>query len=110
MSDVFQKAVHAAELYLIKQGYDIEDVNYKNFFEIIASEKDRLVFVNVIINHHRFDEPEPDREKYEEEAIKFLNKGDYSDVSIRFDNICALIINENRAILRHHTNVIGCDR
>lgn len=103
--EMMRKGCEAAARFLVKKGYDVEDEN--TYFDLVAVDNDTgdLVFIDVFVKD-RCEEPEIDRTEVEGRMLKTLVRNiDFSDMPIRYDRIVIVPI-ENRALLRHHVNVM----
>lgn len=110
------KGLNATARFLKKQGYEILERCWKCKFgeiDFIALDEDVLVFVEVK-THSNEDDGMPEdsvardkRIRLEKIAIKYLSKHDYSDIAVRFDMVRILVINPERAFLRHHINAFA---
>lgn len=117
----FNKRVNeAAAKYLDRRGYDILEEPWKTSDEklpvdIVAQEDDSLVFVNVMgrkaEQSRKFSDEIPGRDKLEAFAIDWFseNSESFTDCHFRFDSISMLVINKDRALIRHHVNTMSVD-
>ena len=119
MKDFNEKAMHAAEMFLVRRGYDIIELTRETEGEdapvdIVAKEDDSIVFVTVKArkaSDKGFPESRPNREALEKFAVKWFtaNPDDCVDCAFRFDTIALIAINADRAMIRHHINCMGGD-
>ena len=97
MSELKEKAIKAAEKFLEQRGYEVIESNWKseggNSLDLVAREDDTVVFVDVYARHG-FDKGMP------EEG----NEGSRE----RREIVAAAWLSENRALLKHHINCLGC--
>ena len=110
------KGEQAAARYLRLCGYEILDHNFvcpAGEADIIARDGDYLVFVEVKTRMHSekgLPEEAVDakkRARYEKIAGWYLIDFDETDIPLRFDVISIMVLNEDRAMLRHHVNAFG---
>ena len=106
MSELKEKAIKAAEKFLERRGYEVVESNWKseggNSLDLVAS----------------FDKGMPEegsegsRERREIAAAAWLSEHaddeGYVDMPVRFDSIAMMLLSENRALLKHHINCLGC--
>ncbi len=116
-----EKAVSAAVKNLEIKGYTILDRNYETkagTIDIVALDHDDryaapiLVFaVAKVTREGSFDDVEEilcDRVKCERMAGLWLtDHADFADSCVRFDEISMVVINDGKALLRHHINALG---
>ncbi len=104
--------------YLKRLQYKILEQNWRcNYGEadIIALDDEDLVFVEVKTRStlaQGFPCEAVDRNKrakYENIALSYLAQESFSDLSVRFDVISVVPIDDNRAMLRHHVNAFGVE-
>lgn len=110
------RANEAAAKFLYRRGYDILEEGWSceaGEVDIIAKEEDTLVFVEVLVERDGTkDFPVEDasieaRARRERLAIRYLAASDKIDCPVRFDVISLVIINSDKAMIRHHTNVMS---
>ena len=117
MKDFNEKALHAAEMFLVRRGYDIIELTRETEGEdapvdIVAKEDDSIVFVTVKArkaSDKGFPESRPNREVLEKFAVKWFtaHPDDCVDCAFRFDAIALIGINADRAMIRHHIHCMG---
>ena len=121
MSELKEKAIKAAEKFLERRGYEVIESNWKseggNSLDLVAREDDTVVFCDVSARDG-FERGIPEsndwasRERREIAAAAWLSEhcddDTLVDLPIRFDSIAMMVIGENRALLRHHINCLGC--
>ena len=69
-----------------------------------------MVFVDVGAAAHGPDMPDerPDRGRFERLAAAYLAEHpDGGDCQVRYDVVSILVVNGDRALLRHHRNALG---
>lgn len=121
MYELKEKAVKAAEKFLVQRGYEIVESNWMSengsSIDLVAREDDAVVFVDVYarsgIDRGMPEEGgESSRERREIAAATWLSEHadneDIADTPVRFDSIAMMILNEKRALLKHHINCLGC--
>lgn len=111
-----RKGEDAAAKFLENKGYRILDKNWTcptGEADIVATFDDILIFVevktrtNVSVGLPEDAVGPKKRKKYEAIAAFYLQDHDYVDMSVRFDVIAILVINNDRALIRHHINAFG---
>lgn len=105
------KVMKAARRYLSIQGYDI--LGSTDDF-IVCDTEDGMVFCHVIYRTDGSKYPESKlndlRTKFEQvmfEWFKDRNHDDMVDLSVSCDEIQMLILNPDRALIRHYVNAVG---
>ena len=105
-----------AARYLRLRGYEILERNWvcpSGEADIIARDGDYLVFIEVKTRAHSekgLPEEAVDakkRARYENIAGWYLIDFDGSDIPMRFDVISVMVLNDERAMLRHHVDAFG---
>lgn len=108
----------AAARYLTARGYDIVVRNWTCSFgeaDIIARDGDTVVFVEVktrtgLSNGLPSEAVTKEkRARYEKIACAYLMDSDFVDVPVRFDVVAILVMDSNRALIRHHIDAFGAD-
>lgn len=120
MHELKEKAVRAAEKFLVQRGYEVVESNWKSesgsSIDLVAREDSTVVFVDVYarsgIDRGMPEEGgESSRERREIAAATWLSEHaddeGIVDTPVRFDSIAMMILNENRALLKHHINCLG---
>lgn len=116
-----EKAITAAVKNLEIKGYTIIDRDFETkagTIDIVALDHDVplpspiLVFAMVKVTREgSFDDVEEilcDRVKCERMAGLWLtDHADFADSCVRFDEISMVVINDGKALLRHHINALG---
>lgn len=111
-----KRGEEAATRYLERRGYNILARNWTcehGEADIIAQDESALVFVEVKTRANcDYGMPEeavtPEkRNRYERIACAFLREYPGSDIPIRFDVIGLLVVDQNRALIKHHINAFG---
>ena len=121
MSELKNKAIEAASRFLAHRGYEVVETSWESkgsAIDVVAREDDAIVFVDVFARRGT-DKGMPDdggvasRERREIAAATWLSEHaddeGFANLPIRFDSIAMMVIGENRALLRHHINCLGCD-
>lgn len=117
MSSLSEKARRAACQHLEQRGYTVLDAS-RDFPAggkgIVAEDGDALVFASVRVRDDvgRGFPPEVEAEqrrtRYEAAALAYLAEHDDIDSRpVRFDDIALVVLGSDRAMLRHHINVLG---
>lgn len=113
-----RKGERAAVRFLKNRGYEILETNWVCFAgeaDIIALDGSTLCFVEVktrtgvqkgfpseAVNAKK-------RDRYEKIAACYLQTYHKTELSVRFDVISILVLSDNHAFLRLHTNAFSCD-
>lgn len=113
-----RKGERAAVRFLKNRGYEILETNWVCFAgeaDIIALDGSTLCFVEVktrtgvqkgfpseAVNAKK-------RDRYEKIAACYLQTYHETELSVRFDVISILVLSDNHAFLRLHTNAFSCD-
>lgn len=117
MSNLNLKATKAASRFLEHRGYEVLETGWKcpaGTSDIVAEDGDVLVFVDVSARSS-IDRGFPTdscsqetRARREMVALAYLSEHpDVTERLIRFDNVALLVVGPDRAMVRHHTNVLG---
>lgn len=118
MSKLRDKALLAAECFVERRGYSVIGTRYEtksgDEIDIVAEDGDALVFIDVSARRDtdkgfpREGMTKSARERREMAAIQwFKNEGmSYRDRPVRFDNIALLVMNADRALIKHTVNAM----
>lgn len=117
MSNLKTKATKAASRFLERCGYDVLETGWKcpaGTTDIVAEDGDMLVFVDVSARDN-IDRGFPTESRSQEtrarrEMVALAYLSEHPDVTerpIRFDDMALLVVGADRAMIRHHTNVLG---
>lgn len=117
MSNLNDKATRAAARYLEQRGCTVLETAWKcpaGTCDVVAEDGDAIVFVDVSARHD-VDRGFPTercsadvRERREMVALAwFAEHEDAVDRAVRFDNIAMLVMDDSRAMIRHHLNALG---
>lgn len=109
------RAQQALTKFLTRKDYEIQEIDWScdnECIDLVAKdlEGEALAFITCQISttpEMGFPKEVNDREKLERLAAAYLKDHDFGDCRIRFDNIALLVLNEDRAFLRHHINTLG---
>ena len=113
-----RRGERAARHFLERRGHEILDINWTCFageVDIVSLDDDDLCFIEVKTRRgpaSGFPEEavtSRKRARYEKIAACYLKEHDFGDVRVRFDVISIMVIGENRAFLRMHTNAFGAE-
>ena len=119
MSNLSIKATEAASRYLDRRGYTVLETGWTcpaSPADIVAKDGDMLVFADVSSRdsaERGF--PSESRSKKirarrENIAIAWLAEhADAVNETVRFDNLALLVVDSERAFIRHHINAFGAD-
>lgn len=112
-AELGRRGEDAAARFLHRRGYEIVERNWKcaaGEADIIARDGPAVVFIEVK-TRTSVEKGMPSeavdrrkREKYEKIAALFLRDYDVVDVPVRFDVVSLLVIDGDRAMVRHHIN------
>lgn len=111
-----RKGEEAASRFLYRRGYEVIERNwtcYAGEADIIARDGNTLVFVEV---KTRKDTQKgfpaeavskAKRDKYEKIALEYLSNSNLSDMSVRFDIVSIVVVERDKALIRHHINAFS---
>ena len=109
-----QRTVDAAKRYLVARGYNVRSTwESESQFGFVAQDDGAVAFIRLLSNgigkDKLPDEPTMTREQFEQVAIKWLKTADKElvDVPVRFDELALTVLCADRALIRHHINVLG---
>ncbi len=106
----------AAAAFLERMDYQVIERNWQcpaGEADIIAIDEGTLVFIEVKTRTNLkkglpSDAVTPEkRKRYERIAAWYIAQCDYIDMPVRFDVIAILVVNSDRALLRHYVNAFG---
>lgn len=104
----------AAAAFLKRKDYELIDLHPEGeVFGFVAKSNDgALVFIALAARAASDMEPGLpkeafDREAMEQAAARWLSLHEFEGGTIRFDSIALVILNDRRALLRHHINVLS---
>lgn len=113
MEDIDTKAMKGIKSYLERRGFEIIEERWAHgdgIVDFIASEEGDLVFIGCQLHQNSgegFPEEVLDRDSLERLAASYLAEHlDSGDCTVRFDAVSMLVLNDNRALLRHHRNAL----
>lgn len=119
MSNLSISATEAASRYLGHRGYTVLETAWAcpaGTADIVAKDGDVLVFADVSFrNSAERGFPSESRSKKirtqrENIAIAWLvEHADAVNETVRFDNLALLVVDSERAFIRHHINAFGAD-
>lgn len=110
------KGEQAAASYLEHVGYEVIERNWRcpaGEADIVALDEDELVFCEVKTRtslKRGFPSESVDEKKrarYEKIAAWYLKAFDVGTRPVRFDVIAVLVVNDDRAMIRHYKNAFG---
>ncbi len=116
MNNLHESAVKAAVRFVERKGCSVVETDWvaeglDGRIDLIVEDDDELVFMDVMARRSTdgFPESHADREQREVLAAKWLgnHSKEYCDMPIRFDNVSMMVVDGNRAMLRHHINCFG---
>lgn len=114
-----ERAIEAAAKFVDRRGYEVLDRAWSAeegiSVDLVARDGDAIVFIDVAAREG-IDKglPEEDpvgcRQRMEIAAARWLaeHAEELADVTVRFDLIALMVIDEKRALLRHHVNALSC--
>lgn len=113
MEAIDTKAMKGIRSYLERRGFEILEESWAHggdVIDFIANEEDDLVFVSCQLRQNSgegFPEEALDRGSLERLAAAYLAEHlDSGDCAVRFDVVSMLVLGDDRALLRHHRNVL----
>lgn len=113
MEAIDTKAMKGIRSYLERRGFEILEERWAHggdAIDFIANEEDDLVFIGCQLRQNSgegFPEEVLDRDSLERLAAAYLAEHlDSGDCTVRFDIVSMLVLNDNRALLRHHRNAL----
>ena len=107
MKEFIEKSNQAAAAYLNRRGYEIVEQPWEDDIDSPVS----IVFVSVAARRDSdsFPPEHVNEEALEGFAISWLKDSrDHATCTIRFDHIGLLLISPDRALIKHHINVMSC--
>ena len=116
MKELENRAIKAASMFVTRRGYEVLDEEWgipeqEIQIDLVARDEDDIVFIDVKARAYGDSLPDEDidRKRLESVAARWLasHPEQAEDVTVRFDAISLLVIGEDRALLRHHINVLG---
>ena len=111
-----RRAVKAATQSILRKGYDVIDTDWESVcgghIDLVAKDHDELVFIDVTVSEDQekgFLDGNPNQNQMEIMAARWLAASSPADgdLQVRFDTISLIVLNEQRAFMRHHTNVFS---
>lgn len=106
----------AAAESILRRGYEVIDTDWESVcgghIDLVAKDHDELVFIDVTVSEGQekgFLDGNPNQNQMEIMAARWLAASSPADgdLQVRFDTISLIVLNEQRAFLRHHTNVFS---
>lgn len=112
MDSTKQRAIKATEVLLRRKGYEVISTAWScpdGEIGAVARDGGCIVFLEIAVGQDEFPEPEAPRSLRESLAAKWLaTEGcEISDVPVRFDDISFIVVNDTKALVRHHINVLS---
>lgn len=115
MSELHDKAVDAAAMFLQRKGFEVKSVGWKGdgfSVDVAAMDEDTIVFVDVIAGQDSFPSTEADkdrRKRLEDSAFAWLseNLDFYVEAPVRFDEIALRVLGNGKALLRYAADILG---
>ena len=104
------EAIHA---YLRRRGIEVLEEGWAHgtdSIDFIAMDDEELVFVDAATKcgGHGMPKEEPDQERFERIAASYLAESEVEGLtSIRYDIVSLLVVGSDKALLRHHHNVLN---
>lgn len=105
------EAFDGALRYLDHKGYEVLEVNEDASPNIVAVDEGTIVMIDVHVSIDSFPEEADTKEArvhFETILPRFAVKYD-SERPYRYDQICLWVAGENRAMMKHHINIVGND-
>lgn len=116
MKEMHERAVKAAARYAEIKGYEMIDREWTSEalagrIDLVAKDDDAIVFIEVTAvdrSEGGFAEGRLTREQLEMLAVTWLSENDPDDEErVRFDAIDMIVMDDSKALLRHHVNKLG---
>ena len=115
MNNLHEKAIAASERFLERRGYEVLSTSWGGTRRLRHHRRRCDGRGHHRLRHRRgqnatdgFPEEDNNRVKRETLAAKWLEENaERGDVSVRFDAISMMVVNEDRALLRHHINQLS---
>ena len=116
MKELKNRAIEAASTYVTLRGFEVLDEKWgipeqEVKIDLVARDEDDIVFIDVKARADGDSLPDEniDRKRLESVAARWLatHPEESENVTVRFDAISMLVIGNDRALLRHHINVLG---
>ena len=113
MNNLKKKSQEAAEHYLCRRGYEILETSWPSaagVVDIIAKDGNMLVFTQVSCRkgaEKGFPTErvtQSTRAKREMMVLDYLSSHEAVDVAVRFDHVSLVVVDDSRAMVRHHIN------
>lgn len=114
--ELHRRAVKAATQSILRRGYEVIDTDWEsvcgNRVDLVAEDNGELVFIEVTESEDLesgFLDGNPNQAQMELMAAEWLAASSPADgdLKVRFDTISLIVLNEQRAFMRHHTNVFS---
>ena len=114
--ELHRRAVKAATQSILRKGYEVIDTDWESVcgghIDLVAEDNGELVFIDVTVSEGQekgFLDGNPNQNQTEIMAAQWLAASSPADgdLKVRFDTISLIVLNEQRAFLRHHTNVFS---
>ena len=111
-----EKSHEAIRAYLRHRGIEVLEEGWahgSDSIDFIAMDDEELVFVDTATKCGGYDMPrkEPDQERFERIAAAYLAEFEVEGLtSIRYDIVSLLVTGSEKALLRHHKNVLNDGR
>lgn len=114
--ELHRRAVKAATQSILRRGYEVIDTDWEsvcgNRVDLVAEDNGELVFIEVTESEDLesgFLDGNPNQAQMELMAAQWLAASSPADgdLKVRFDTISLIVLNEQRAFMRHHTNVFS---
>ncbi len=108
-----ERSHEAIRAYLEHRGIEVLEEGWahgSDGIDFIAMDDEELVFVDTAIKCGSYDMPkeEPDQERFERIAAAYLAESEVEGLtSIRYDIVSLLVVGSEKALLRHHKNVLN---
>jgi hypothetical protein len=111
-----EKSHEAMRAYLRHRGIEVLEEGWAHGGDVadfIAMDGGELVFVDTATKCGGYDMPkeEPDPERFERIAAAYPSEGEVEGLtSIRYDIVSLLVTGSEKALLRHHKNILNDGR
>lgn len=112
--ELHRRAVKAATRFILRRGWEVIDTDWESVYgghiDLVAEDNGELVFIEVTetedLERGYLDSNQNQMEIMAARWLAASSPAD-GDLKVRFDTISLIVLNEQRAFMRHHTNVFS---
>ena len=112
--ELHRRAVKAAAESILRRGYEVIDTDWESVcgghIDLVAKDHEELVFIDVTVSEGQekgFLDGNPNQNQMEMGDVLAASSPADGDLKVRFDTISLIVLNEQRAFMRHHKNVFS---